>query len=255
MVTIKTAREIERMRVAGKIASEARKLAGSLIRPGIPTRSIDREVRAFLKSCDAIPSFLGYNGYPAGVCISINEEVIHGIPGSRKIVDGDIVSIDVGAYIGGFHGDCAATYVVGECSPEDMHLLDVCRTAFFTGMSQVRKGNRIGDISTAIQEYVESRGCAIVRDYVGHGVGRKLHEDPEIPNFADSARRGIRIMPGMTFAIEPMVNRGTAETLVKSDGWTVVTADGARSAHYENTVLATDGEPEILTPLAGDGFV
>ncbi|MDR0819458.1 MAG: type I methionyl aminopeptidase [Oscillospiraceae bacterium] len=255
MIPIKTSKEIEKMRAAGRMAAAARKLAGELIRPGVTTKTIDREVRTFLKSHGAIPSFLGYNGFPAGVCISVNEEVIHGIPGSRKLLNGDIVSIDVGAIVDGYHGDCASTFVVGDCLPEHRRLIEVCRGSFFAGLEFVQKGCRIGDISHAVQQYAESNGFSVVRDYVGHGVGRNLHEDPEIPNFADAKLHGPRLMAGMTLAIEPMVNLGVRETYMLPDKWTVVTKDGKCSAHYENTVLVTESEPEILTPPEGDGFV
>jgi methionyl aminopeptidase len=254
MIQIKNAREIDKMRVAGQIAAGARALAGELIKPGISTKLIDREVRAYLKANNATASFLGYNGFPAAVCVSVNEEIIHGIPGVRKLKDGDIVSIDVGAYADGYHGDCAATFPVGEISEERRKLIEVCRGSFFAGLEFVQSGCRVGDVSGAVQQFVESNGFSVVRDFVGHGVGRKLHEDPEVPNFDDPRRRGTRLLAGMTIAIEPMVNAGVPDTLVLSDKWTVVTKDGKCSAHYENTVLITQGTPEILTPLKGDGF-
>jgi len=241
------------MRKAGKITAAARALAGEMVKPGVSTKAIDKAVHDFIVSQGATPSFLHYSGYPASVCISINEQVIHGIPGSRKIREGDEVSIDVGAFIGGFHGDCAATYVAGETSEEVRRLIRVTRESFFEGLRFARPGYRISDIGHAIQEYVEAQGFSVVRDYVGHGVGAKLHEDPEVPNFGKPGH-GPRLMPGMTLAIEPMVNMGGVEIRVLPDDWTVITLDGKPAAHYENTVLITQSDPEILTPTAGDGF-
>lgn len=246
LISIKSAEEIQGMRKAGRIAAQARALAGSMISTGVSTKAIDKEVRKFIESCGAIPSFLNYNGFPASVCISVNEEVIHGIPGKRKLQEGDIVSIDVGAFIGGFHGDCAATYPVGNISAEAQALIDVTRQSFFEGMKFAKEGQRVGDISHGIGSYIEAKGYGVVRQYVGHGVGRKLHEPPEVKNFGP-AGRGPRLTAGMTLAVEPMVNMGTHAVNVLSDGWTVVTADKKLSAHYENTVLVTSGEVEILT--------
>ena len=240
------------MRKAGKITAAARALAGEMVKPGVSTKAIDRAVHDFIVSQGAKPSFLNYSGYPGSACISINNQVIHGIPGHRRIQDGDIVSVDVGAYINGFHGDCAATYIAGNVSEDVKKLIDVTRQSFFEGIKFARAGYRIGDISHAIQEYAESFGFSVVREYVGHGVGEKLHEEPEVPNYG-AAGHGPRLIPGMTIAIEPMINMGTAEIRVLSDGWTVETEDGKPSAHYENTVLITKGDPEILTPLDGDG--
>jgi len=253
MISLKTGRNVDAMRRAGKIAAAARALAGEMVKPGVSTKAIDKAVRAFIASQGAQPSFLHYNGYPASVCVSVNEQVIHGIPGGRKLREGDIVSIDVGAYIDGFHSDCAATYVAGACSAEHARLIQVTRESFFEGLKQARAGNRVPDISHAIQSYVEARGYSVVRDYVGHGVGAQLHEKPEVPNFGRPGH-GVRLLPGMTLAIEPMINLGGAAIRVLDDGWTVVTADGLPSAHYENTVLITHGDPEILTPIDGDGF-
>lgn len=246
LISIKSLAEIQGMRKAGKIAAQARALAGSMISPGISTKAIDNEVRKFIRSHGALPSFLNYNGFPASVCISINEEVIHGIPSKRTLVEGDIVSIDVGAYIGGFHGDCAATYPVGNISEEAKTLIAVTRQSFFEGMKFAREGNRVGDISHAIGTYAKSQGCGVVEQYVGHGVGRKLHEPPEVKNFGP-AGRGPRLMAGMTLAVEPMINQGSHAVNVLADGWTVVTGDQKLSAHYENSVLITKGEVEILT--------
>ena len=253
MISLKTARDVDAMRKAGKITAAARALAGEMVRPGVSTKAIDKAVYDFIISQGAKPSFLHYSGYPASVCVSINEQVIHGIPGSRKIREGDVVSIDVGANIDGFHGDCAATYVAGEASEEAKRLIRVTRESFFEGLRYARTGFRVSDISHAIQEYVEKAGYSVVRDYVGHGVGSKMHEDPEVPNFGKPGH-GPRLMPGMTIAVEPMVNMGKFDVRVLSDDWTVVTVDGKPAAHYENTILITSGDPEILTPTAGDGF-
>ncbi len=245
-ITIKSPREIEIMRQAGRITAAARTLAREMVAPGITTGQIDREVRRFIRKQGAEPTFLGYGGYPASVCLSVNEEVIHGIPGSRVLRDGDIVSVDVGATYKGYVGDCAGTYVAGTASEEAARLIRVTRQSFFEGIKFARAGYRIGDISHAVQEYVENNGFGIVRDYVGHGVGSVMHEAPEVPNFGPPGR-GPRLVKGMTIAVEPMVTQGTWEVNVLKDGWTVVTKDGKLAAHYENTILITDGEPEILT--------
>ena len=237
------------MRRAGKITAAARALAGEMVKPGVTTQEINDEVERFIRKEGAIPSFLNYSGYPGSICISVNDEVIHGIPGKRVLQDGDIVSVDVGAFIGGFHGDCAATFACGTITPEAQDLIDVTRQSFFEGIKFAKKGYRVSDISAAIQVYVESHGYSIVREYVGHGIGKNLHESPEVPNFGNPGR-GIRLLPGMTLAIEPMVNAGSAAIQLLSDGWTVKTRDGKYAAHYENTILITDGEPEILTAPA-----
>ena len=250
MIAIKNERELECMRQACKITAAARALAGDMVRPGVSTKAIDRAVHGFIVSQGAKPSFLNYNGYPASVCVSVNSTVIHGIPGGYILKEGDIVSVDVGAFYEGFHGDCAATYACGAISTEAQRLIDVTRQSFYEGIARAKKGNRVQDISHAVQTYVESNGFAVVRSFVGHGVGRKMHEEPEVPNFGMPGR-GPRLLPGMTIAVEPMVNAGTYEVRVLSDGWTTVTADGKLSAHYENTVLITDGEPEILTVTEG----
>ena len=249
MITLKSQHEIELMRRAGKITAAARALAGEMVRPGVTTHEIDSAVEQFIRKQGAVPSFLHYNGYPASACVSVNDEVIHGIPGKRVLQEGDIVSVDVGAYIGGFHGDCAATFPCGRISPEAQDLIDVTRQSFFEGIRWAREGQRLQDISAAIQGYVEGHGYSVVREYVGHGVGAKMHEPPEIPNYGRPGR-GPRLLRGMTLAIEPMVNAGKAAIQLLPDGWTVKTADGKWSAHYENTVLITDGEPEILTAPA-----
>ncbi len=246
MITLKSAREIELMRRAGKITAAARALAGEMVKPGVTTREIDKAVYQFIKSQGAEPSFLNYNGYPASACISVNDEIIHGIPGKRVLQEGDIVSVDVGAYIGGFHGDCAATYACGKISDEAQRLIDVTRQSFFEGIKFAREGYRISDIGHAVQEYVEANGFSVVREYVGHGVGRNMHEAPEVPNYG-APGHGPKLLRGMTIAVEPMVNAGTADIRQMPDGWTVRTADGKYAAHYENTVLITSGEPELLT--------
>ena len=238
------------MRRAGKITAAARALAGEMVRPGVTTKQIDKAVHDFIVQQGARPSFLHYGGFPASACISVNNTVIHGIPGSRVLREGDIVSVDVGAYYRGFHGDCAATYPCGKISPEAQRLIDVTRQSFFQGLQFAKQGNRISDISHAIQTYVESNGYSVVRDFVGHGVGAQLHEEPEVRNFG-APGHGPRMLKGMTLAIEPMVNQGSYEVVVLRDKWTTVTADGSLSAHYENTVLITDGEPEILTVTEG----
>ena len=249
MITLKSSHEIELMRRAGKITAAARALAGEMVKPGVTTQEIDRAVEQFIRSQGAVPSFLNYSGYPASACISVNDEVIHGITGKRVLKEGDIVSVDVGAYIGGFHGDCAATFPCGKISPEAEDLIRVTRESFFEGIKMAKEGHRLMDISAAIQMYVESRGYSIVREFVGHGIGTHLHESPEVPNYGRPGR-GPRLLRGMTLAIEPMVNAGEAGVMQLSDGWTVKTLDGKLSAHYENTVLITDGEPEILTAPA-----
>lgn len=246
MITVKTPREIELMRVAGRITAAARSVGREMVSPGVTTHEIDREIHKFIKKSGAVPSFLGYGGFPGSACISVNEEVIHGIPGPRTVNDGDIVSIDVGAYIGGYHGDCCGTFGAGEISEEDIKLIEVTRQSFFEGIKYAKVGCRISDISHAIQEYVESFGYSLVREYVGHGIGRNLHEAPEVPNYGDPGH-GPRLVKGMTIAIEPMVIMGKRDVLVLDNDWTVVTVDGSKAAHYENTVLITDGEPEILT--------
>ena len=233
------------MRKAGKITAAARSIARQAIADGISTKEIDREVNHFIRKSGAIPTFLGYGGFPASACISVNEEVIHGIPGKRIVRSGDIVSVDVGATFAGFVGDCAGTYPCGEVSEEAKKLMAVTRQSFFEGIKFARPGYRVNDIGSAVQEYVESNGYSVVRDYVGHGVGRNMHEAPEVPNF--SRKPSPRLVPGMTIAVEPMVNVGGWEVKVLSNDWTVVTVDGSLAAHYENTICITDGEPEILT--------
>ena len=246
MITLKSEHEIELMRRAGKITAAARALAREMVKPGVTTQQIDKAVYHFIKSQSAVPSFLNYNGYPASVCVSVNDEIIHGIPGKRVLREGDIVSVDVGAYIGGFHGDCAGTYPCGQVSDEALDLIRVTQQSFFEGIKFAREGYRLSDISHAVQEYAESHGYSIVREYVGHGIGRRMHESPEVPNFGNPGH-GPRLLRGMTIAVEPMVCQGDYRVRVLKDGWTTVTVDGSLAAHYENTILITDGEPEILT--------
>ncbi len=234
------------MRRAGQITAAARSLAGKMVVPGITTLEIDKAVRSFIKSQGAVPTFLGYAGYPASVCISINEEVIHGIPGHRKIKEGDVVSIDVGATKDGFVGDCAATFIAGEGTEEAKKLVEVTRQSFYEGIKYARPGCRVSDIGAAIQRYAEDNGFGVVRDYVGHGVGAQMHEEPEVPNFGHPGH-GARLVKNMTIAVEPMITSGDWQVRVLKDDWTVVTRDGSLAAHYENTILITDDEPEILT--------
>ena len=250
MISIKNEHELQSMRKACKITAAARALAGEMVRPGVSTKAIDKAVHDYIVGQGAKPSFLHYNGYPGSACISVNNVVIHGIPDGYVLKEGDIVSVDVGAYYEGFHGDCAATFPCGKISAEAQRLIDVTKQSFFEGIRFAARGHRVSDISHAIQTYVESNGFSVVRAFVGHGVGRQLHEEPEVPNYGP-AGHGPRLLKGMTLAIEPMVNAGTYDVRILKDGWTTVTADGKLSAHYENTVLITDGEPEILTVTEG----
>ena len=247
MIVIKTSRELEKMRLAGRISAQALKIAGQAIEPGVTTFEIDEVVRKYIESEGATPSFLGYGGYPASTCISVNHVVIHGIPSKRiKLKQGDIVSVDVGAFIGGFHGDNARTFPCGEISQEAKELLKATEESLYEGISMAKAGNRIGDIGSAVQRYVEVRGYSVVRDFVGHGVGAKMHEDPSVPNYGTPGR-GPRLLPGMTIAIEPMINAGSHKVRVLPDGWTTVTADGRLSAHFEHTIAITSDGPMILT--------
>lgn len=246
MISIKNQHDIEEMRLACRITAGARKLAGQIIRPGITLLEIDREIRSYIESKGAKPSFLNYNGFPASACISVNEEVIHGIPSERKLENGDIVKVDVGAYFHGFHGDCADTFGVGDISDEAQRLIDVTRQSFFEGIKNISDGSRVGDIGCAIQTYVEAAGFSVVRDFIGHGVGENLHEEPDVPNYG-RAGRGPRLYSGMTIAIEPMVCQGSARVETLANNWTVVTRDGKLSAHYENTVAITKDGVDILT--------
>lgn len=246
-VTVKTKEEIEAMRIAGRITGETLKVVEAAVASGITTKELDRIAEEYILSCGAKPSFKGYYGYPASICASVNDQVVHGIPSDRVLKEGDIVSIDVGAYINGFHGDAARTFAVGKISPEHQKLIDVTKESFFCGIKFAKDGNYLCEVSGAIQDCAEKPGYGVVRDYVGHGIGRNMHEDPSIPNYRNN-KRGIRLRAGMTLAIEPMVNLGTHKVKALSDGWTVITRDGLYSAHYENTVLILpEGEPEILT--------
>ena len=246
-VTIKSAREIELMREAGKILAKTHELLAQEIKPGMSTLDIDRKGEEIIRSFGCIPSFLNYNGYPASICVSVNDEVVHGIPCKEHIIqEGDIVSLDAGVIYKGYHSDAARTVAVGEISKEAQQLIDVTRQCFFEGIKFAREGCHLHDISAAIHDYADKFGYGVVRDLVGHGIGANLHEDPQIPNFRQK-RRGIRLQAGMTLAIEPMINIGRYDVAWLDDDWTVVTDDGSLSAHYENTVLITDGEPEILS--------
>ncbi|MBR3470405.1 MAG: type I methionyl aminopeptidase [Lachnospiraceae bacterium] len=246
-VTIKSEREIELMRESCRLLAIVHKELGEMIRPGITTKDIDVAGEALIRKLGCIPNFKNYNGYPASICVSVNDEVVHGIPTERRILkEGDIVSLDAGLIYKGYHSDAARTHGVGQISPEAQKLIDVTRESFFAGIKFAKAGNRLYEISNAIDAYIKPYGYGIVRDMVGHGIGTKLHEDPQIPNFAQK-RRGIKLEAGMTLAIEPMINMGGWEVEWLDDDWTIVTADGSLSAHYENTVLITDGEPEILT--------
>ncbi len=236
------------MKEAGRITGEALYLAGESIKPGMTTKQLDTIIRHHIEKCGAKPSFLGYGGFPGSACISINDEVIHGIPSSRVIEDGDIVKVDVGAFYKGFHGDSANTFAVGNVSDEAKRLIEVTKECFFVGIEQAKPGNRVGDIGFAIQSYVEENGFSVVRKYVGHGVGSELHESPDVPNFGTKGR-GPRLCAGMTIAVEPMVNIGTYEVKEKSDKWTVVTADGSLSAHYEHSIAITDDGVIVLTKI------
>lgn len=246
-ITIKSPREIELMRESCRRLSLVHRELAKIIRPGISTKEIDRVCEGLIRRCGGTPNFLHYEGYPASVCVSVNDEVVHGIPREDHIIqEGDIVSLDTGMIWRGYHSDAARTHAVGQISAEAQKLIDVTRQSFFEGIRMARAGNHLHDISNAIAAYVTQYGYGIVRDLVGHGIGTHMHEQPQIPNFAQR-RRGPKLRPGMTLAIEPMINMGTGDVDWLDDGWTVVTADHALSAHYENTVLITDGEPEILT--------
>ena len=246
-ISVKSAREIDLMRESGKILYSVHEELGKIIRPGISTMDIDQLGEKLIRAHGCIPNFLNYNGYPASICVSVNDEVVHGIPSKKRILhEGDIVSLDAGLIYKGYHSDAARTHAVGEISPEAQKLIDVTRQSFFEGIKMAKAGNHLYDISAAIGNYAESFGYGVVRDLVGHGIGTSLHEDPQIPNFAQK-RRGIRLVPGMTLAIEPMITMGRPEVCWLDDDWTVVTEDESLAAHYENTILITEGEPEILT--------
>jgi len=248
MISIKSPREIELMRIAGRIVAETHELLSKAIRPGITTLELDAIAEEFIRKRGAIPAFKDYNGFPASICSSINEQVVHGIPGPTALKDGDIIGIDIGAVYDGYYGDAARTYGIGSIDKETERLLKVTEESFFKGIEYALPGNRLSDISHSIQKHVESNGFSVVRDFVGHGIGRNMHEDPQIPNYG-LPHKGPRLAAGMALAIEPMVNQGKYAVKVREDGWTVVTADGKPSAHYENTIVITNGKPEILTLL------
>ena len=246
-VSIKSTREIELMREAGRFLEITHNEMEKALKPGMSTMDINRIGEEVIRSFGCIPSFLNYNGYPASICVSVNDEVVHGIPHKDHIIqEGDIVSLDAGLIYKGYHSDAARTHLVGECSPEAKKLVEVTKQSFFEGIKFAKAGHHLFEISAAIGDYAESFGYGVVRDLVGHGIGTHLHEDPQIPNFRQRGR-GLKLMPGMTLAIEPMINAGTREVAWMDDDWTVVTMDGSLSAHYENTILITDGEPEILS--------
>ena len=246
MIVLKTGRELKIMKEACRISAGALQVIGKAIEPGVTTAELGRMAEAYIRKEGGEPNFKNYEGYPATACISINNEVIHGIPGNRKIVAGDIVSVDLGAKINGYHGDNAATFACGDISEEAKRLMDATRESLYEGIHAARAGNRIGDIGFAVQQYVEARGYSVVRQFVGHGIGTQMHEAPEVPNFGNPGR-GIRLLPGMTIAIEPMVNIGNPEVKVLPDGWTVITKDGSLSAHFEHTIAITPDGPQIMT--------
>lgn len=246
MIKIKNTIEIEAMRQAGKIVAETLSKIEEIIKPGITTNEIDRIAEQFIKKCGAIASFKGYAGYPASVCTSVDDVVIHGIPDNRVLEEGDIISIDCGAIYNGYHGDAARTFPVGKISKEAEDLIRITKESFFKGVEKAVVGNRLYDISFAIQSYAESYGYSVVRDFVGHGIGTEMHEEPEVPNYGKPGR-GPKLVSGMVLAIEPMINEGKYHVKIKPDGWTVVTVDGSLSAHYENTVAILDNGPELLT--------
>lgn len=249
MIVLKTEREITLMREAGRISAMALQLVGEAVEPGVTTAELDRLAEKYIRSQGAKPNFKGYNGFPATACISVNDQVIHGIPNKHTVIKaGDIVSVDLGAVFEGYHGDNAATFAAGHISPEAQRLLDATEESLYEGIRAAKAGGRIGDISSAVQRYVEARGYSVVRQYVGHGVGASLHEAPEVPNFGTPGH-GVRLLPGMTLAIEPMVNMGTEKVKVLPDGWTVLTADGSLSAHFEKSIVVTADGPQILTQV------
>ena len=248
MIILKTRREIEIMKKAGRLVAQSHELVRKNIKPGVTTKELDRLVEDFLRSNNAIPTFKGYNGFPFSICASVNEEVVHGFPSERKLMAGDIISVDIGATFEGYVGDSAKTFIVGDVDEEKKHLVEATKQCFYEGIKFAKVSYRLSDISHAIQQYAESQGLSVVRDYVGHGVGKKMHESPQVPNFG-KPNKGPRLQEGMVLAIEPMINTGVYNVKVLENGWTVVTVDGKPSAHYEHTVAITDGEPELLTVL------
>ena len=243
---VKSDTELEYMRSAGKVVAETLAMIEKVIKPGITTGELDRLAEEFIRSQGAIPSFKGYGGFPGSLCTSVNEVVIHGIPGNRVLVEGDIISVDCGAILNGYHGDAARTFPVGCISKEAQHLINVTKESFFKGIEKAVVGNRLTDISAAIQKYAESYGYSVVRDFVGHGIGTSMHEDPQVPNYG-TAGRGTKLVHGVVLAIETMINMGNYKVKIMPDGWTVVTTDGKLSAHYENTIAITNSGVEILT--------
>ncbi|PZN09418.1 type I methionyl aminopeptidase [Thermaerobacter composti] len=247
MIELKSPREIELMREAGRIVAAVLRELASALRPGITTADLDRLAERLIREAGAEPAFKGYQGFPASICTSINDEVVHGIPSPRRVIrEGDVVSIDVGARYHGYHGDSAATFAVGAVSAEARRLLEVTRRSLEAGIAAARPGHRVGDVGHAVQQVVEAAGFSVVRDYAGHGIGRAMHEDPQVPNYGRPGT-GLRLRPGLVLAIEPMVNAGGPAVRTDPDGWTVRTVDGSLSAHFEHTVLITEGEPEVLT--------
>ncbi len=246
MIELKSPQEIEKMRVAGRLAADTLAALKDLVAPGVATRELDRFAEEYIRKSGAVPMFKGYRGYPASICVSINREVVHGIPSGRRLKEGDIVSIDLGTEREGYCGDIAATFPVGAVAEDDRKLLRVTREALELGLAQALAGGRLNDIGSAIQLHVERNGFSVVRDYVGHGIGRHMHEEPQVPNFGQTGT-GIRLKPGMVLAIEPMVNEGSWEVRVEDDQWTVVTRDGRKSAHFEHVVAVTENGPDILT--------
>jgi methionyl aminopeptidase len=246
MIQLKSPREIEMMRKAGRIVAEVLDMISENIRPGVTTKSLDKLAADYFRKNKAKSAFLGYQGFPAHICVSIDDEVVHGIPGNRKLVDGQIVSVDVGAVVDGYCGDSARSFIVGDALEESRRLLDITEQALHKGIEQCRQGRRLGDLSAAIQDHVESHGFSVVRDLVGHGIGRKMHEEPQVPNFGKPGT-GIELKEGLVLAIEPMINSGKYEIRLLPDGWTIVTADGSNSAHFEHTVAITSNGPDILT--------
>ncbi len=248
MIFIKSDDEVARMRKPNRIVAELLDYLGGLVRPGVTTKELDTKAEEFIRKRGGKPAFKGYHGFPATICASVNEEVVHGIPGSRRLKEGDIIGIDLGVVMDGFYGDAAKTFAVGKIDSEAKRLMEVTEASLYKGISQAVAGNRLYDISHAVQQHVEAAGFSVVREFVGHGIGRQLHEDPQVPNYGPP-HQGPELEEGMALAIEPMVNEGTWQVKVLQDGWTVVTADGKRSAHFEHTIVITGNGPEILTRL------
>jgi methionyl aminopeptidase len=246
MIVLKNSHQLQRMVEAGRISADALQIGGAAVQPGITTAEIDRIIHDFIISKGAVPSFLNYSGFPASACISVNDVVIHGIPGNRKLVNGDIVSIDTGAVYNGFQGDNAATFACGDVSDDAQKLMDTTRECLYAGIAAAKAGARLGDVGHAVQEIAESRGFAVVKQFVGHGIGREMHEEPDVPNYGREGH-GLRLIPGMTICIEPMLNQGTAAVKPNPDGWNVRTCDGKLAAHFENTIAITENGPVILT--------